>query len=648
MARDRFKEEKDYEELLSVNSTAEIAKTKEVISKLIPGDIKIIAKNESQKKLINSIKNNEITICAGPAGTGKSYVAIAYALSLLRKPSNRFKKIYLVKSVTTLKGEEIGYIKGDLNEKIDPFMWSFYINIEKLILKSSIKSLKEEGILVPFPLAYMKGVSLDDCIVIADECVSGKNKIIIHDPDNDGKRKYIKVENLPYYFNKYKNLMVLSHNDKSNLTEWKKINSIRVTKDKKTINIKTRENKNNLIVTENHPFGIIENGNIKYIAASELKIGDRILKRKNKSDNHSILNEYNYDILLGFLLGDGCLQKNKQWDNNIFRLRKQHSLKQLEYNEFCANLYDVKCSNTGKSGFTGEIMSTFNTKSFYIENDFIKRLFTNGVKKRITADIEKYMSVRTLATWFMDDGSNNIYNEDGSNIRLHTEGFTKIENNILQIILKNKFNIIADIEITKKLRKDRIGDYSTYFNLILNKENSYKFQELIKEYVYPSMEYKLNKDYRGFYLHSNYFRYLNYFDITTSIIENISDGENIMVYNMEVEDNNNYFINDILTHNCQNVTYDNSRTLMTRIGSNSKFIILGDINQIDLRNKKDSSLETMLKMFIGVDNIGTIEMSEEDTNVRNPLITKIEEKYREFSRDSLNKSYKQLLVESIK
>jgi phosphate starvation-inducible protein PhoH and related proteins len=117
---------------------------------------------------------------------------------------------------------------------------------------------------------------------------------------------------------------------------------------------------------------------------------------------------------------------------------------------------------------------------------------------------------------------------------------------------------------------------------------------------------------------------------------------------MEVEDNNNYFINDILTHNCQNVTYDNSRTLMTRIGSNSKFIILGDINQIDLRNKKDSSLETMLKMFIGVDNIGTIEMSEEDTNVRNPLITKIEEKYREFSRDSLNKSYKQLLVESIK
>jgi len=134
MGRDRIKEDKDYEELVSVNSFAEISKIKIEIGKLLPSDIKIIAKNESQKKLINSIKNNEITICAGRAGSGKSYVAIAYALSLLRKTNNRFKKIYLVKSVTTLKGEELGYLKGDLKDKMDPFMWSYYINMEKLIL----------------------------------------------------------------------------------------------------------------------------------------------------------------------------------------------------------------------------------------------------------------------------------------------------------------------------------------------------------------------------------------------------------------------------------------------------------------------------------------------------------------------------------
>jgi len=77
--------------------------------------------------------------------------------------------IYLVKSVTTLKGEELGYLKGDLKDKMDPFMWSYYINMEKLIIESSMKTLLEKEIIRPFPLAYMRGVSLDDCIIIADE-----------------------------------------------------------------------------------------------------------------------------------------------------------------------------------------------------------------------------------------------------------------------------------------------------------------------------------------------------------------------------------------------------------------------------------------------------------------------------------------------
>lgn len=169
MGRNREKEEKDFKELTAVNSRGQIEMIKNEIAKILPNDIKIIAKNESQKMLINSIKNNEITICAGPAGTGKTFIVMAYALSLLRKPSNRYKKIYLVKSVTTLKGEELGFLKGDLKEKIDPFMWSFYINMEKVVLESTVKQLVDTEVIRPFPLAYMRGVSLDDCIIIADE-----------------------------------------------------------------------------------------------------------------------------------------------------------------------------------------------------------------------------------------------------------------------------------------------------------------------------------------------------------------------------------------------------------------------------------------------------------------------------------------------
>jgi phosphate starvation-inducible protein PhoH and related proteins len=159
----------DDDELLVLNDAYELTNEKKRIQSLLPKDIKIIAKNESQKKLINSIKNNEITICAGLAGCGKTYVAVAYALSLIRKSSNRYRRIYFVKSVTTLRDEELGFLKGDLNEKIQPSMWSFFINTEKLILKRVIVDMVKEEIIKSFPLAYMRGVSLDDSIIIVDE-----------------------------------------------------------------------------------------------------------------------------------------------------------------------------------------------------------------------------------------------------------------------------------------------------------------------------------------------------------------------------------------------------------------------------------------------------------------------------------------------
>jgi len=165
----KFTEEKDFNNILSYNNDLNIQSIKKEIEKIIPNNITVKAKNDKQIKLINSIRNNEITICAGPAGTGKTFVSVAYALALLRKLKNKFSKIYLVKSVTTLKGEELGFLRGDLKEKMEPFMWSYFINMEKIIKKNLINQLLETDIIKPFPLAYMRGVSLDNSIIIADE-----------------------------------------------------------------------------------------------------------------------------------------------------------------------------------------------------------------------------------------------------------------------------------------------------------------------------------------------------------------------------------------------------------------------------------------------------------------------------------------------
>lgn len=162
-------EDKDLNDILRPNSEEDVKISKKLIASLIPSDLKIKAANDSQKELIRSIRHNDITICAGPPGCGKTFVSMGIGLGLLRKQENRYKKIYLVKSVTTLKGEELGFLKGDLKEKIEPFMWSFFINMEKLVNTNSVRSLMEKDIFRPFPLAYMRGASLDDCIIIADE-----------------------------------------------------------------------------------------------------------------------------------------------------------------------------------------------------------------------------------------------------------------------------------------------------------------------------------------------------------------------------------------------------------------------------------------------------------------------------------------------
>jgi phosphate starvation-inducible PhoH-like protein len=126
------------------------------------------SKNENQKKLMNLINDNKITIAAGPAGTGKTYIACAQALKLL-KTDVRFKKIILVKSVTVLEGEDVGFLKGDLKEKMYPFTISFLDNFHKIIGEALTQLMIDQGYIEVLPLAYIRGRSIDNSIIIVDE-----------------------------------------------------------------------------------------------------------------------------------------------------------------------------------------------------------------------------------------------------------------------------------------------------------------------------------------------------------------------------------------------------------------------------------------------------------------------------------------------
>lgn len=130
--------------------------------------VEIKCKTQNQKKLINEIKEKEIVICSGLPGTGKTFLSCAMALELLKNDS-RYRKIVIVKSVTTLKDEEIGFLKGTMKEKMEPFMYSFMHNFEKVIGRHNVEVLRVNNMIEEMPIAYMRGINIDNSITIIDE-----------------------------------------------------------------------------------------------------------------------------------------------------------------------------------------------------------------------------------------------------------------------------------------------------------------------------------------------------------------------------------------------------------------------------------------------------------------------------------------------
>lgn len=125
-------------------------------------------KTENQKKLVNSIRDNEFTIVSGLPGSGKTFISCAESLKLL-KLDNNYKKIILIKSVTPLKDEDLGTLPGNITEKVDPYMQSFLDNLNKLIGRTMTEKFRELGLIEVLPIAYARGRSIDNSIIIIDE-----------------------------------------------------------------------------------------------------------------------------------------------------------------------------------------------------------------------------------------------------------------------------------------------------------------------------------------------------------------------------------------------------------------------------------------------------------------------------------------------
>ncbi|MCL2705212.1 MAG: PhoH family protein [Spirochaetaceae bacterium] len=134
---------------------------------VIPGSTKrVYPKSYNQVSLLNKFNNFDIIFAVGPAGTGKTYLAVAKALSEVLQKKKR--KLILTRPVVEA-GESLGFLPGDLTQKINPYLRPLYDAMESLISFETITKLEESRIIEIAPLAYMRGRSLSDSFIILDE-----------------------------------------------------------------------------------------------------------------------------------------------------------------------------------------------------------------------------------------------------------------------------------------------------------------------------------------------------------------------------------------------------------------------------------------------------------------------------------------------
>jgi phosphate starvation-inducible PhoH-like protein len=131
--------------------------------------LSIKCKNETQKKLINAIKDNDVTICTGVAGTGKTLISVYKALLLFKTHPEIYKEIKLVKSITQLKNEELGTLPGDEKDKLKFHMMSFLDAFHKLIGEDLTNKLIEAGLIKMEVFGAIRGRSFTNSIIIIDE-----------------------------------------------------------------------------------------------------------------------------------------------------------------------------------------------------------------------------------------------------------------------------------------------------------------------------------------------------------------------------------------------------------------------------------------------------------------------------------------------
>ena len=159
-----LKDVKQLIEIVSIDNGQSNQLPKEVIHYGRKGAI--VARSKGQHSYIDTVNNNDIVLSIGPAGTGKTYIAVAFAIAALE--NSEVDKIILCRPAVEA-GESLGFLPGDLKEKVDPYLTPLYDALGDIMPKPKLKNVLSDGTIEIVPLAYMRGRTLNNAFMILDE-----------------------------------------------------------------------------------------------------------------------------------------------------------------------------------------------------------------------------------------------------------------------------------------------------------------------------------------------------------------------------------------------------------------------------------------------------------------------------------------------
>ena len=156
-------------------TTVPLNSKRDIISQVIKKRNKGKFLTDNQKIYSETLLNNQITICSGPAGVGKSYIAMKTAVDLLLDEGNGYDKIIIVRPAVEAE-EKLGALPGNVEEKLDPYIFPSYYLLNKIIGKEAREKLKSAEVIEVFALAYMRGMTIDNSILIFEEAQNATPK----------------------------------------------------------------------------------------------------------------------------------------------------------------------------------------------------------------------------------------------------------------------------------------------------------------------------------------------------------------------------------------------------------------------------------------------------------------------------------------